>query len=154
MIRRSTTVRSRQSGLSTSYGTKNRGFGGFPYPTRLLHKWFKSFRRPWVKPQRTMTISHSQTVISTDQSGNMDFGKTLTYFSETFNAIIGRNSKFYSLTDEHLEELGGVEFRALNALLWILPVVSNPRLRGITKGNTVLILFISITLVYRPSASL
>jgi hypothetical protein len=31
--------------------------------------------------------------------------------------------RFYSLTDEHMEELGGVEFRALNALLWTIAIV-------------------------------
>jgi Trk-type K+ transport system membrane component len=38
----------------------------------------------------------------------------------TFPATIGRNSNFRYLTEDELEELGGVEYRALNALLWIV----------------------------------
>ena len=41
----------------------------------------------------------------------------------SFDAVVGHNSSFESLTEEQLEELGGVEFRALNALLWIVGIV-------------------------------
>jgi Trk-type K+ transport system membrane component len=44
--------------------------------------------------------------------------KAVPYIS--FNAIVGRNSTFYFLTKEQMEELGGVEYRALNALLWLV----------------------------------
>jgi hypothetical protein len=42
----------------------------------------------------------------------------------TFDAIVGRNSQFHDLTQEEQEELGGVEYRALGALLWIIAAVS------------------------------
>jgi hypothetical protein len=42
----------------------------------------------------------------------------------SFNAIVGRNSTFHLLTKEQMEELGGVEYRALNALLWLVAGVS------------------------------
>ncbi|KAG9124577.1 low affinity potassium transporter [Ceratobasidium sp. 392] len=38
----------------------------------------------------------------------------------SFNAIVGRNSQFHDLSQEEQEELGGVEYRALTALLWII----------------------------------
>ncbi|TFY80691.1 hypothetical protein EWM64_g3316 [Hericium alpestre] len=38
----------------------------------------------------------------------------------SFDAVVGRNSVFQHLTNEQIEELGGVEFRALTALLWIV----------------------------------
>ncbi|KAF4590366.1 low affinity potassium transporter [Pleurotus pulmonarius] len=38
-----------------------------------------------------------------------------------FNPVIGRNSTFYLQSEEQLIELGGVEYRALNALLILVP---------------------------------
>lgn len=50
--------------------------------------------------------------------------KPVAYIS--FDAIVGRNSSFQMLTNEQLEELGGVEYRGLNALLWLVALVSIP----------------------------
>ena len=41
----------------------------------------------------------------------------------TFPTIVGKNSAFQNLTQEQLEELGGVEFRALDMLMWAVPLV-------------------------------
>ena len=41
----------------------------------------------------------------------------------TFPTIVGKNSAFHGLTQEQLEELGGIEFRALNMLMWAVPLV-------------------------------
>jgi hypothetical protein len=41
----------------------------------------------------------------------------------TFDAAVARNSAFQVLTVQELEELGGVEYRALNALVWIVGIV-------------------------------
>lgn len=41
------------------------------------------------------------------------------YFS--FSTTVGRNSFFHTLSQKHQDEIGGVEYRALNALLWIVP---------------------------------
>jgi len=43
---------------------------------------------------------------------------TLPYF--TFQPTIGRNSLFLGLTEEQRDELGGIEYRAIKLLLWIL----------------------------------
>jgi hypothetical protein len=53
--------------------------------------------------------------------GNTERARAVPYVS--FDAVVGHNSSFVSLTEEQLEELGGVEFRALNALLWIVGIV-------------------------------
>jgi hypothetical protein len=53
--------------------------------------------------------------------GNIERALAVPYV--TFDAVVGHNSSFVSLTEEQLEELGGVEFRALNALLWIVGIV-------------------------------
>ncbi|THG92683.1 hypothetical protein EW026_g8305 [Hermanssonia centrifuga] len=41
----------------------------------------------------------------------------------SFIADVRRNSRFHDLTEEQLLELGGVEYRALNTLLWVVPLV-------------------------------
>ena len=41
----------------------------------------------------------------------------------SFEAVVGRNSAFHQLTHDQLEELGGVEYRGLTALLWIVGAV-------------------------------
>jgi len=41
----------------------------------------------------------------------------------SFPTIVGRNSVFHGLTEDQLEELGGIEFRALNMLMWAVPLV-------------------------------
>lgn len=48
--------------------------------------------------------------------------KEVPYIS--FSAVVGRNSHFHDLTEEQMEELGGIEYRALKALLYIVAGVS------------------------------
>jgi hypothetical protein len=55
--------------------------------------------------------------------GNAERAQAVPYVS--FDAVVGHNSSFEELTEEQLEELGGVEFRALNALLWIVGIVGS-----------------------------
>jgi hypothetical protein len=55
--------------------------------------------------------------------GNTERARAVPYVS--FDAVVGHNSSFEELTEEQLEELGGVEFRALNALLWIVGIVGS-----------------------------
>jgi hypothetical protein len=47
--------------------------------------------------------------------------KPVPYIS--FEAVVGRNSAFRMLTTGQMEEIGGIEYRALNALVWIIPIV-------------------------------
>ncbi|KAG1824448.1 cation transport protein-domain-containing protein [Suillus subaureus] len=115
-----------------------RGFGGFPMPHELLGMLFG-----WLFPntkdrlKRTVTIPVTTTLtggglgrtMSSTASvpGRPTHGgsisakegtKPVTYIS--FDAVVGRNSAFHFSTNEQLEELGGVEYRALNALLWLV----------------------------------
>lgn len=101
------------------------GFGGFPGPqalvSRLLRRMFPRFYR---NVQRTLTMPRTHTFLPHD---SIDVGHTtgpttqVPYFS--FKAIVGRNSVFLNLTEEQIEELGGVEYRALNTLMWVTPLV-------------------------------
>ena len=117
-------MKSSMSQSKVADGTKNKGFGGFPYPTHLLHALLMKLTRSRLDQERSMGSSLAQAGADAFGSYRKAFDGTVTYFSDTFDAIVGRNSKFYSLTDEHMEELGGVEFRAINALLWIIAIVS------------------------------
>jgi Cation transport protein len=44
---------------------------------------------------------------------------SLSYFS--FFPLVSRNSQFHGLTEDQLEELGGVEYTALRTLSWLIP---------------------------------
>jgi hypothetical protein len=95
---------------------KNRGFGGFPIPWYLIKNLFSRLFPTKIKQKiaRTMTIP-SATLTQADTGPG-------TYV--TFEAVVGRNSTFHQLTKDQREELGGVEYRALNVLLWLIPIVS------------------------------
>lgn len=108
----------------TAQSAKDRGFGGFPMPLSLLssaiNRFFPKFKRQLT---RTVTIPVTTSLVSARATQQAPpHAKAVPYIS--FNAIVGRNSAFHLLTNEQLEELGGVEYRALNALLWLVAGVS------------------------------
>jgi len=121
------------------------GFGGFPMPHKLLGMLFRRlFPGPALRLGRTVTIPAVTALSGGEQGrtasisgaghrgahGNIPEGsRPVAYIS--FDAVVGRNSDFRMLTNEQLEELGGVEYRGLNALLWLVAVVSVP-----ISGNT------------------
>jgi hypothetical protein len=98
------------------------GYGGFPSPFELLRRLLDRLL-PTFKNKLTRTLTMPATVSFTPSRTGTDQGKRhAPYIS--FDAIVGRNSAFHMLTQEQLDELGGVEYRALNALLWIVGGVS------------------------------
>ena len=105
---------------STTRPARHGSFGGFPGPrqiiSKLVHRFFPGMHR---QLRRTVTMPRTTTITSI--RGNNRSARTVPYIS--FDAVVRHNSAFESLTDEQLEELGGVEFRALNALLWIVGIV-------------------------------
>ncbi|CAE6440829.1 unnamed protein product [Rhizoctonia solani] len=52
----------------------------------------------------------------------------------TFDAIVGRNSQFHDLSQDEQDELGGVEYRALGALLWVIAADPRPQLLPVPDG--------------------
>lgn len=81
----------------------------------MADRFFPKFKR---RLTRTVTIPVTTSLIS-HRVGEAPAGtKAVPYIS--FDAVVGRNSRFHLLTHDQLEELGGVEYRALNALLWIV----------------------------------
>ncbi|KAL0072467.1 hypothetical protein AAF712_000230 [Marasmius tenuissimus] len=101
---------------------KHSGFGGFPMPHEIIRsiikKFFPTFGR---KLTRTVTIPRTMTITSHHGSSGAGLApgtRAVPYVS--FETVVGRNSAFPMLSEDQLEELGGVEYRALNALLWIV----------------------------------
>ena len=98
------------------------GMGGFPMPHEIIssvvHKFFPNLER---KIRRTVTAPVTRTLTSQHvEDGQQALGsRPVPYI--TFDALVGRNSTFHDLTDEQIEELCGVEFKALNCLVWIVP---------------------------------
>lgn len=65
---------------------------------------------------RSMTMPRTTTINSpTSQSQN---GRGVPYL--TFDAAVTGNSAFQRLTNEQVDELGGVEYRALTMLLYVV----------------------------------
>ncbi|GAA6022173.1 hypothetical protein JCM10207_003933 [Rhodosporidiobolus poonsookiae] len=109
------------------------GFGGFPNPIVAAASLAKS-KIPALRNavERNMTMARTTTIMSTHShpdggvgraTGGVKAGgtgevKPVSYI--TFDAVVGRNSKFHGLTTAQQEELGGVEYRALTVLLRIV----------------------------------
>lgn len=84
---------------------KDQGLGGFPGPFKLMKRIIRYYAPgAYGKVGRTLTIMPTQTIDrAVDEKRWLPAGMT--------ELIIGRNSDFNTdeLTDEQLEELGGLE---------------------------------------------
>ena len=71
-----------------------------------------------------MTMPRTNTIggPGTTALGGEPVDREVPYIS--FSAVVGRNSRFKDLTEEQMDEVGGVEYRALRALLYIVAAVS------------------------------
>lgn len=98
-----------------------RNFGGFPSPFSIA-KSIIGRLFPGVRRQLTRAVTIPATVSLTPGREGLEPGKKYAPYI-SFDAVVGRNSKFHLLTQDQLEEIGGVEYRALNALLWIVALV-------------------------------
>lgn len=86
----------------------------------IFHKFFPGLEH---RIQRTVTIPISQTLTSQHLEGGQQAAGSRPVNYITFNALVGRNSTFRDLASEQIEELCGIEFKALNCLVWIVPCV-------------------------------
>ncbi|KAK7441783.1 hypothetical protein VKT23_016445 [Stygiomarasmius scandens] len=100
----------------TSSSDDDKGiFGGFPGPLQLLRKVLRAFApNIYQKMERTMTIPYTTTIQ----------GRNVPWLTSTTTITAGRNSHFYTehLTDDQIEEIGGVEYTALRWLVWMVPM--------------------------------
>lgn len=119
--RRAPTVNSTGDPLPRTYTQRTtamtQGFGGFPNPVKLAvgaaQKRFASTaggggEGDGFEMRRTQTI---QSVHSLNPLSDINAGPTKAVSYITFDAIVGRNSRFYQLTSAQRDELGGVEYR-------------------------------------------
>jgi hypothetical protein len=98
-------------------------FGGFGDPfgflTSVLHYFFPSLKR---NVQRVVTTPLAPAIFVSDRGQAPLGARPVSYLR--FHVRVGHNSRFIGLSDNDLEELGSMEYRALTALLWIVPGVS------------------------------
>ncbi|KIO22662.1 hypothetical protein M407DRAFT_79030 [Tulasnella calospora MUT 4182] len=125
---------------------RNQGFGGFPGPFDLIGR---IIRKLFPSIEQRITIPRTETLVSNlnATTGGSIGGPTpraVPYLR--FDTVVGRNSVFHDLTQEKLDELGGVEYRALTILMWLVgtyhicmplivfviiaPYISQPRWRS------------------------
>ncbi|GAA5827392.1 hypothetical protein JCM5353_001456 [Sporobolomyces roseus] len=101
-------------------------FGGFPNPLKVVADFATSRIAPLRRVQdnafpRTSTLVSTRSRTrrpSMESVGAPKYSKPVDYIS--FDATVGRNSRFHHLTTAQQEELGGVEYRALSLLLKIV----------------------------------
>ncbi|PWN32407.1 uncharacterized protein FA14DRAFT_127218 [Meira miltonrushii] len=109
----------------THTSSKERGFGGFPTPIELAGAAIKR-ALPQVQERfkRSTTIPRTATFISVQSMGEsgLDGGITRSAPYLTFDATVSRNSRFHQLTEAQRDELGGVEYRAIDMLAKLLPI--------------------------------
>lgn len=100
---------------------KETNYGGFPGPLSLISRLIRRLSPNLGNSiYKKVTMPRTETLISQRGAGGVPLGETRTVPYITFDALVGRNSAFHDLTQEKLEELGGVEYRALSMLLWII----------------------------------
>lgn len=116
--------------------TRHSGMGGFSTPTQWLpyllpHRARSSISRHFSRPnlERQTTIL---TNAYTYPPGEDDWSDTLMtglarWMPDTLTSlVVGRNSRFFTeeLDDDDLEQIGGVEYRALRLLSYFVSAVS------------------------------
>lgn len=103
-------------------------------PHEIISALFKRFF-PKLERQLTRTVTIPRTQTITSHNGPVSPGtKVVSYIS--FDAVVGRNSAFHQLTHDQLEEIGGVEYRGLTALLWIVGAVRIRRPLSLCRFQT------------------
>jgi len=127
--------------------TKTRGLGGFPsvfdYATSLVEQVYPKLHERVTGAggmQRTRSVRLESTKSTEPRAPTQDDRRLAPYL--TFDATVAGNSHFFNLTAAQRRELGGVEYRALDLLAWLIP----------TYWLTLVLLAIVITLPYLCSA--
>lgn len=98
----------------------------------IVHKFFPNLERK-IRSTVTVPVARTLTTQHVENGQQVAGSRPVPYIS--FDASVGRNSTFHDLTYEQLEELCGVEFKALNCLVWIVPCV---RFRPLPRSPLVL----------------
>nr|GAT45724.1 potassium transporter [Mycena chlorophos] len=110
--RRTATVYSSNRKLDPRH-EKFQGFGGFPGPWQVFTRLLKrGAPRTFKTLERQLTLPYTET---------LDANKVP--WLKFDGLVVGRNSAFRTekLSDEQLEQIGGVEYRALRLLSYLIP---------------------------------
>jgi len=104
---------------TTRSGTRHSGYGGWPTPVEIAQKVAE---RVFTLPSTTMP--RTSTITSTHSGANgttTEGGKSAPYLS--FDITVARNSHIDQrpLTEAQRDELGGVEYRAIDMLSKLIP---------------------------------
>ena len=97
----------------------NRGLGGFPSPMDWAMGILESLnmkQRLRVPRSSTMASAYPERSSTIESGGPTRLAPYL-----TFDATVTGNSHFHNLTHAQRNELGGVEYRALDVLAWLIP---------------------------------
>lgn len=93
------------------------GFGGFPNPVKIVASAARdrlASRGNTTGVNNNLELARTTTLQSIHSQGglsNFAAGPTRAVSYISFDAVVGRNSRFYSLTSAQRDELGGVEYR-------------------------------------------
>nr|ODN93176.1 potassium ion transporter [Cryptococcus depauperatus CBS 7841] len=113
------------------------GYGGFPTPVEIINNLLpRKAKECLYRPVRKTSILHFPThhhnlEHDTEKGGHEEswgeafVGTMAKWMPEGLQGlIIGRNSRFWTeeLEDEELEQIGGVEYRALRTLSYLIPL--------------------------------
>ena len=152
---------------------KHVGMGGFPIPIHLVGRVLPQsaqvqLRNRLARPERRheLLLNRTETVKIPDiEDGNVredgwdELRATVaSWMPEKLSGlVIGRNSRFFTeeLDDEELEQIGGVEYRALRLLSYLVPAVRvRPFLMSTALNNSICSSFSSFHLSSLPFISL
>lgn len=112
---------------NTMLDTMQTGLGGWPTPFDLVMHLYR-----WLWPSHSEPIPRFNTITSSRSHGWGDGPEgQRAYLS--FDVLVSRNSHFHHLSDTQREELGGVEYRALDLLSKLIPAyLAGMNLIGLT----------------------
>ncbi|CAD6984651.1 unnamed protein product [Tilletia controversa] len=101
-------------------GTRHSGYGGWPTPIDLAHRAFERV----LTTQGSSTMPRTSTIASTHSATGasaLEGGRSAPYLS--FDITVARNSQIDQrpLTEAQRNELGGVEYRAIDMLAKLIP---------------------------------
>ncbi|KAG8934849.1 low affinity potassium transporter [Tulasnella sp. 417] len=137
----------------TPVRARDRGFGGFPGPfdmiARIVRKLFPSIEDRITIPRTETLVSNLNATTGGSTGGPAP--RAVPYLR--FDTVVGRNSVFHDLTQEKLEELGGVEYRALTILMWLVGISADANGRSCLKPQYHVCMPIIVFVIIGPYVS-
>lgn len=132
--------------LQHLYLSHQRGYGGFPMPWEhhfIRDTFSRIFRGPLQHIRKTPRVKdHHYISFKPSLDSRVRYYPVVRFHAVLINILQGR---FQNLTEEQEHELGGVEYRSLIVLSWMLPIY--------TLGWLTLVTVVMVPYSTRPSIS-